>query len=312
MQRIIVYSILGVMAAYVYTLQGRNYWTGYVSKMEENGCTIYSDLPYGELKPYMELYDSFKAYFERKYFSVNNKKLKIYLFYSQDTYEKYVSQFGKRAPITPYGFYLPGRAIMAFNSQSGLGTLTHEFAHHFIYSSGKKMPLWLEEGFSAFFEKFIGLKDENREMVLSFGYLSLDRIGEVFYYRKQAKLTLEPLFNTKEIIESIPWNFVLFAHREDKLSLLIENAAKYKDSMEIVEKTFREPLSVTEQRWNDWIDAIGSHPDIMDMIPIEQSRIYTKTELEKLDPPVKWDPSKERFVYDPEKMKEMIATKARK
>lgn len=300
-KRLIFYSCVFIAVALVYYTQfyDRLSWKDYTSKLDSYYYTIYTDLPQEDLKLYADIYQSMRAVFERKFLSVGTKKVRIYVFASPASYEKYRKKLGSFAPDTDYGFYKPARSIIAINSGSGLGTYTHELSHHFIKSSGIEIPLWLDEGFSAFFEKFIGLRKNDGQLIMTFGYFSPGRLRETWELKTAGRLSLKALFGEKEPNESVASCFVLFVFDRGRLKQLLDNTVITKDGVKLAEETFRQPFGDVESEWVSWMEEAGTRPEI----PwIQESRIYTENELKEAMndyyPPLKFSPEKERFLYD--------------
>jgi len=298
-KRLIIYSVVAAFSIYAYSLWDKFNWRGYTAKLEGYRYTIYSDLPRADLDIYAKICESLRVYFERKFFSTGTKKVKIYVFATADSYGTYLKKLGRFAPETEYGFYKLGKALIAFNSTTGLGTFTHELSHHFINTSDVKLPVWFDEGFSAFFEKFIGIYQKDGSVLLTFGYVSPERFSEAWHLKAAGRLSLLPLFSEKFPNESLACNFVLFAFDNDKLKELLNNTVLEKDSVKLVEEIFRRPLRDVEAEWGKWMEEAKKRPEI----PwIAENRIFTADQLEdemhKFYPPLRFDSSKERFFYD--------------
>lgn len=83
---------------------------------------------------------------------------------------------------TPYGFFTRSwiwGPLLVARGDSGLGTLTHELAHHLLYCARPgSLPPWVNEGIAAFFEKFIAFELDGR-WHFSVGYRSNWRFPEL-------------------------------------------------------------------------------------------------------------------------------------
>ena len=276
--RIILYSILVVAVIYFYPAIMRFNWSDYKYRQKEDGFDFYTDLSQEQFKVARTLCLEFKRKFEKCYFPIKNKKrLKIYLFSGDKGYEKFCKK--AKCEGTEFGFYAPGEKLLVVNTASGWGTLLHEITHYFLSTTKVKYPDWFEEGFAAFFEKFIGKVDEKKNEVfwLSFGYFNPWRFSEVMVVRGSSKLLLSDLFNQKKCIQSIARNFILFTHHKGLLPGLLQELRKGTDSRGAVETIFKKDLPTIEQEWNNWIDESVKTRDCKLLVA---SQLFTSLELQ--------------------------------
>jgi len=295
-KRIIIYSLLTVTVLIFYLLFDRFRWKNYSTKNEGSGYTFYSNLSEDQLGEYADLYESFRSYFKSEYGITSKKRLKAYLFESTDSYYQYVRGLGRLVPDTPFGFYITRFALIISNCETGLGTVTHEFSHHLIYDTPIERFPWLKEGFSAYFEKFIGIRNSDGSITLSFGYFSPWRYQEALFFKSKGLAGLEALFEAKtpEVVQSLARNFILFAHEKNKLSKLIQNVYIYNNSKDLIEKSFSSSLTKIEEDWHRWMNASRYNPDIF---LVESSRVYSADELNLHSPPLVWDPKRNKYIF---------------
>jgi hypothetical protein len=219
---------------------------------------IRSDMPATSLEYYDRVFEGFFEYFTREWFPVSlDRPLTIYLFESGSTYRAYAAKTG--GPETPYGYYEPARNLLVVNVQSGLGTATHELVHHFVARafSGVAPPQWINEGFAAFFEKFIGHLDREGRLTISVGYFSNWRFP--FVKGNVEALSLPKLIAFADGDQSSASSFMLFLHRRNLLrSFMIELIrAGQRDPAGItsLQKVFGKDLPIIEREWKEWIRA---------------------------------------------------------
>jgi hypothetical protein len=81
------------------------------------------------------------------------KILDVFLFATEDSYERGVLALTGRAPSTPYGFYSRAHGGMFMNISTGGGTLVHEIVHPYVEADFPAAPPWLNEGLGSLFEQ---------------------------------------------------------------------------------------------------------------------------------------------------------------
>jgi hypothetical protein len=175
----------------------------------------------------------------------------VFLFGNPAAYRDYVEDQFKN--YTPYGSYLGlKKNTIIVNLNSGLGTATHELVHHFM-AVGKinNYPDWVNEGFPAFFEKFIGYMDTRGKLNISLGYFSNWR----FPLTKHVidKYTLVALFKTRD--QSVARSFNLFLHRQGCLTEFIKTLYTGKgraDPLKTLEVIYGADLVTIEREWIGW------------------------------------------------------------
>ena len=81
------------------------------------------------------------------------KILDVFLFETEDSYERGVEALTGRAPGTPYGFYSSAHDGLFMNIATGGGTLVHEIVHPYVEADFPAAPPWLNEGLGSLFEQ---------------------------------------------------------------------------------------------------------------------------------------------------------------
>ena len=81
------------------------------------------------------------------------KPIRVFLFRDRQTYEEYCKASYKKAPSTPFGFYMAHERKMVMNISTGLGTLAHEMVHPLVAEDFPSIPSWFNEGFASLYEQ---------------------------------------------------------------------------------------------------------------------------------------------------------------
>jgi hypothetical protein len=81
------------------------------------------------------------------------KILDVFLFTTEDSYERGVKALTGHAPGTPYGFYSSAHDGLFMNISTGGGTLVHEIVHPYVEADFPSAPPWLNEGLGSLFEQ---------------------------------------------------------------------------------------------------------------------------------------------------------------
>jgi hypothetical protein len=255
---------------------------------------IHTDLTNQQAHFYSNFFNEFYRYFEREYFPVRQEqRLKVFLFGNASAYRDYAEAHFKN--YTPYGSYLGlKKNTIVVNLASGLGTATHELVHHFM-AVGKinHYPDWVNEGFPAFFEKFIGYLDSNGKLHISLGYFSNWR----FPRTKNVidKYTLDALFKTRD--QSVARSFSLFLHRQGCLAEYIHalySKEGQADPAEILEAIYGADLDTIEREWIGWVK---SQPIDANVKLVERSFILPYPDWVRW-----WDQNQEYLHWDEGKM----------
>jgi hypothetical protein len=81
------------------------------------------------------------------------KILDVFLFSTEESYERGVQALTGDAPTTPYGFYSSTNRGLFMNIATGGGTLVHEIVHPYVEADFPGAPPWLNEGLGSLFEQ---------------------------------------------------------------------------------------------------------------------------------------------------------------
>jgi hypothetical protein len=207
---------------------------------------IYTDLTIPDLRHTQQFFDRFFEWFERKYFRVDQRDLlTMYLFKDEEGYDVYRRRTG--GPDTMYGYTLSGNNLIVVNAASGLGTATHELVHHFLMTRLPAPSSFVNEGFAAFFEKFMGHIDADGKLHISVGYFSNWRFPQV----KNADLDLKALIESRNADQSQARSFMLYLHRRGKLRDFIVDVKG--DVVASLEKSTGSKLTDLEAGWKKWV-----------------------------------------------------------
>jgi len=237
-------------------------------------------------------FEAFRAWFEENYFPVRAPaRLPIYAFADSSSYSAYCSAYLPRTP--PFGFYHPKLRILVFEASTGLGTATHELVHDFtVHGMRDPPPEWINEGFSAFFEKLIGHFDERGKLVLTVGYFHPSR--DAIVKRDVDALDLERLTQKRSVDQNHARSFMLFLHRREKLTPFIRRVAtgtQTGDGVRALEEVYGKPLPEIESEWRAWVRA---QPLDDDVALVGRSAILTTEDWASF-----WAQSGGRLVFDP-------------
>lgn len=253
---------------------------GLPRKLETKRCTIHTDLDEKALDFYGRVFEGFWDRFEADWYKVPEakKKLPIYLFSKGKDYTDWTKSVG--GPAAALGYYWAlgrDKYALVVNLQSGLGTATHEFVHHFVnLGFDGPVPAWMNEGFAAFHEKFMGYMDAAGKLVVSFGYFSNWRFPAA--KRGVESYSLEALLAAKEVDTSAARSLMLFLHKRKLLKKLIDGMRARKDDArgaKALEAAWGQPLADLEKQWKDWIRSQPVDDDVK-LVPAS----FIKTEAE--------------------------------
>lgn len=213
---------------------------------------IYSDLDTEQLEFHAQFFEGFASYFANGYFEAQqDRRLGIFLFKRSADYESFcVRHFGEIP--SPYGFYLGSQEIAVFNRERGLGTATHELVHHFVNKGFERnCPVWVDEGFAMFFEKFLGHVDADGKLHISFGYFSNWRFPQT--KDQISALTLDDLFEMRH--KSAVRSFFLYLHRQGAMKGFVDavRLGQYETPQIALERLLGSSLSEIEQDWKEWV-----------------------------------------------------------
>lgn len=145
------------------------------------GIKLYSDLPFPEQDAKIQRFlENFRATVGARFLAPGPEScsVDVYLLRRESNYNAIVQTFHAS---TPFGFFttVPGQPTLFVRDGSGLGTLTHEMMHHFLYCTfPSTLPTWVDEGVATLMEKFIAI-ELNGKLAFSWGYRSNWRDPEV-------------------------------------------------------------------------------------------------------------------------------------
>lgn len=231
-------------------------WSDYRAKRLTRHFAIYTDLKESDLDYYEAVFEGFFEFFEREYFAVPAKDLlTMYLFSDLGSYGRYVK--ATTSAPTSYGYYLPDENLIVINLASGLGTATHELVHYFVRTAmPRQISALVNEGFAAFFEKFIGHLDEQDRLHLTVGYFSNWRFPVT--KKNVDMLSLQSLMASANVDQCAARAFMLYLHREGKLKAFItayHSAPNDVSGKDALERAMGLPLDRIEANWKQWIRA---------------------------------------------------------
>lgn len=138
------------------------------------GIKLYSDLPFPEQDAKIQRFlENFRATVGARLLSPGPEScsVDVYLLRRESNYKAILQTFHIS---TPFGFFttVPGQPTLFVRDGTGLGTLTHEMMHHFLYCTfPSTLPTWVDEGVATLMEKFIAI-ELNGKLAFSWGYRS--------------------------------------------------------------------------------------------------------------------------------------------
>jgi len=255
---------------------------------------IHTNLDFERLDYFEKVFEGFFDYYDREFLKIKQpKRLEVFLFDGP----KYYGPFARHLTgpnYTPYGFYSPALDIIVVNADTGLGTLTHELAHHFTDCAFEYRPTeWIHEAISTYFEKFIGHLDEDGKMHITFGYFSNERLPqakEIIH-----KFTFSQLIGRRGFPQSLIRTFVMFLHEKGKFTEFVRAAAA--ESLDdpfglgAIEKVYNKPLDEIEAEWKQWVLALHTDDKIF---LIDEEFVKTPAEWDKW-----WSQNRNRLYFDP-------------
>ena len=177
--RLVPFAVLALCVAWVLahllTRDGTPAPDSLPNRRETARCVIWTDLEGERLDFHARFFEGFWDWFEQEYYRVPPAaKVPILLFSEDADFTAFRTASG--GPDTPFAWYewsVDGECMLVVNLSTGLGGATHELVHHFVrLGFGERAPLWMNEGFAQFFEKFMGHIDASGTLQISFGYFS--------------------------------------------------------------------------------------------------------------------------------------------
>jgi hypothetical protein len=227
---------------------------------------VHTDLDEKGIDFYERVFEGFRDYFDDRYYKIPDAaRLPIHLFSKASDYTAFSRRTG--GPETPFGYYSwdgGETCMLVVNLESGLGTATHELVHHFVrLGFDAEVPSWINEGFAAFFEKFMGYVDANGKLVVSFGYFSDWRFP--ITKREIEDLRIEALTEARDVDQCAARDLMLFLHRKRLLKTLIAELRVRKDDprgVKTLEKIWGKPLDDLETSWKQWVRSQPVDDDV--------------------------------------------------
>lgn len=133
---------------------------------------VYTDMPIAHVRSFATHMDKVFFEYKRRFEKLNltarklPAKMNLYLFESQDSYGKYLGNFGIPAQNTGGMFVVNPKINGLFTYikdrpvRQTLSTLQHEGFHQFAFSYiGPDLPIWVNEGIAQFFEDGVLIKN---------------------------------------------------------------------------------------------------------------------------------------------------------
>ncbi|NEO85419.1 MAG: hypothetical protein F6J87_14400 [Spirulina sp. SIO3F2] len=136
------------------------------------GFQLYSDRPLPEQDVQIQRFlQEFRAAVGARFLNTGpaSCSVDVYLLRNDANYAAILQTFHIK---TPFGFFttITGTPRLFVREGSGLGTLTHEMMHHFVYCTFPQgLPTWVDEGIATLMEKFIAI-ERNGQLAFSWGY----------------------------------------------------------------------------------------------------------------------------------------------
>ncbi len=215
---------------------------------------ICSNLGERQLDHQALFFEQFFQHFEERWFPVpQSRRLRLFLFAATDSYEAYVRD--NFTGYTNYGFYSGDHNLVVINLETGLGTATHVLVRHFIaVAFARSPPPWIEDGFAAFFEKFLGHIDETGKLHISFGYFSNWRFPQT--KAVGPRLSIEALARASDVDQGAARCLMLYLHKQGVLRRFIDAARTHdgSDYTALLCRAAGRSLDELEQDWKGWIE----------------------------------------------------------
>ncbi|HEX6813385.1 MAG TPA: hypothetical protein VF384_17325 [Planctomycetota bacterium] len=247
--------------------------------------------------------EGFWRWFESTWFPVRgDRPLQAWLFGDPRRFLAWKRESGG-PDASGYYHVVSWQPVLVVNLTTGYGTSTHELVHHFVFSAfGIDAPPWFNEGFAAFFEKFLAHVRDDGELVISVGYFSNWRFPEaksnVDQYQLDALLSAG-----LDVDQTAARSLMLFLHRQQKLKALVTSMLERRDDPRgaaALARAWGAPLADLEQRWKQWIRA---QPIDAEVLLVPQSTVLPEAEwrewLRANEDRLQWSEAEQRYVPRP-------------
>ena len=273
---------------------GSNPLTILTTQLITKHFNIHTNLDYERLDYFEKFFEGFFEYVDGEVFKIKQpKRLEVFLFDNLKTYGPY-ARYLTGPDYTPYGFYIYDLNIIVVNADTGLGTTTHELAHHFIYCGFDILPVqWIHEGIATFFEEFIGYLDADGKLHITFGYFSNVRLP--LTKENFERLRLQSLIAQGNYPQPLIRSFIMFLHKKGKFKEFARLVANSRDDpfgLGAIEKVCGKGLDEIEVEWKKWVYELPMDNDIF---LVEESFVKTEAEWEKW-----WSQNEHRLYFDAE------------
>jgi len=256
---------------------------------------IHTNLDFERLDYFEKFFEGFFDYFDREIFEIKHpERLEVFLFDGPKYYGPF-ARYLVGPGYSRYGFYLPYRDMIVVNADTGLGTLTHELAHHFTDCGFDYQPAeWIHEGIATYFEKFIGHLDEDGKLHITFGYFSNERLPQAKEHIHE--FTFSQLIGRGGFPQSLIRTFIMFLHKKGKFIEFarIASAESVDDPFGLgaLEKVYDKPLDEIEAEWKQWVLALPMDNDIF---LVDEAFVKTAAQWEKW-----WSQNRHRLYFSSE------------
>ncbi|MEM8642329.1 MAG: hypothetical protein AAGG51_26455 [Cyanobacteria bacterium P01_G01_bin.54] len=220
--------------------------------------------------------------------------VEVYLLRDEANYQAILRNFHIR---TPYGFFstLPNPPSLFVRDSTGLGTLTHEMMHHFVYCTFPAgLPTWVDEGVATLMEKFIAIERDG-QLTFSWGYRSNSRDPEVRH--KMSIINLATALSEGKDQDFFNAFFLMLYHQNHLAPLLIQlHANPDETGFSTLMATLKaSSLPDIQWQWQQWMQT-----DALALPMLELSFVAWANETEPVDRHLQqywqWDTQKQMWL----------------
>lgn len=243
------------------------------------GFELYSDRPQPEQDAEIQrLLTDFRTAVGARFLNTGPEScaVDVYLMHSDANYNAILETFDIQ---TPFGFFTPitGKPRLFVRDVTGLGTLTHEMMHHFVYCTFPQgLPTWVDEGVATLMEKFVAIERDG-QLVFSWGYrhggreLHMRKVLDVIELESTLQAGLDQdLFNSL---------FLMLYHQQHLAPLLNQLQTNGdKTGFPTLMATLNLSMDGIRQQWQTWMQT-----DVFNLPIVEQSFMARAGEAESVD-----------------------------